>query len=406
MSELALIIYFLNPVSYEKYRHLIKEDSVQGDTLILLKLLDQLVSTQDSAPSLDELFFLARTKIEQEKCDLIFQTLRNLQPASTIEVFLKDLKRRRALEELSVLSYEASQGKNHDDKIQTLIANINEGMDETEEAEPFVVDDLNSILTEQFQKHGLRWRLNALNKSLGSLRGGDFGFFVARPETGKTTMLASEITYMASQLPDGSGPVLYFNNEEQGRKIKLKLYQAACNATLQELLGNIEKGEQRYRSVTKDNIKVIDDATIPKALVERICKKHQPSLIIFDQLDKITGFANDRDDLRLGAIYQWARELAKQYNCPVIGVTQADGTAEGVKWLNMSHVANSKTSKQAEADWIVGIGRVEAEEFNKIRYLSVLKNKLSGDDDTEPGLRHGRLECFITPEVARYKDHL
>jgi hypothetical protein len=118
----------------------------------------------------------------------------------------------------------------------------------------------------------------------------------------------------------------------------------------------------------------------------------------------VQGFSSDREDLRLGAIYQWARELAKQYNIPVIGVCQADGTAENVQWLNMGHVSNSKTSKQAEADWIVGIGKLEDPAYSKVRYVSVMKNKLTGDADTEPMLRHGKMEVLIDPVIARYQD--
>ncbi|MCL5460081.1 hypothetical protein M3M33_15700, partial [Loigolactobacillus coryniformis] len=83
--------------------------------------------------------------------------------------------------------------------------------------------------------------------------------------------------------------------------------------------------------------------------IEDLCSKYSPSLVVIDQIDKVKGFTGDREDLKLGAIYQWARELAKTH-CPVIGVCQADGTAEGVKWLNMGHVTSAKTTKQAEAD--------------------------------------------------------
>ena len=85
----------------------------------------------------------------------------------------------------------------------------------------------------------------------------------------------------------------------------------------------------------------------------KLCSKYNPSLLVVDQIDKITGFDNDREDLRLGSIYQWFRELAKDY-CPVVGICQADGTGEGVKWLTMGHVANAKTAKQAEARRIRG----------------------------------------------------
>jgi hypothetical protein len=104
-----------------------------------------------------------------------------------------------------------------------------------------------------------------------------------------------------------------------------------------------------------------------------------------------------------GAIYQWARELAKKY-APSIGVCQADGSGEGQKWLTMANVSNAKTSKQAEADFILGVGKTHDEAAEYIRYINISKNKLMGDADSEPALRHGRFEVIIEPEIARYKD--
>ena len=104
-----------------------------------------------------------------------------------------------------------------------------------------------------------------------------------------------------------------------------------------------------------------------------------------------------------GAIYQWGRELAKGF-APFVGVSQADGTAEGQKWLTMAHVANAKTAKQAEADWILGIGKTHDQDTEQVRYLAISKNKLIGDADTINEQRHGRFECLIRPEIARYAD--
>jgi len=70
--------------------------------------------------------------------------------------------------------------------------------------------DLSKLHTSQVATPGLRWRLEFLNKSLGSLRKGDFGFIFARPETGKTTLLASEVSKMVEQT---DGDILWFNNE-------------------------------------------------------------------------------------------------------------------------------------------------------------------------------------------------
>ena len=119
-------------------------------------------------------------------------------------------------------------------------------------------------------------------------------------------------------------------------------------------------------------------------------------------MDKIKGFKADRNDLELKAIYQWAREIAKKY-APVIAVSQAGGDAEGKLWLTMDMVDGSKTAKQGEADWILGIGK-EQDNTSRIRYLNISKNKLLGDSDTLPDMRHGTAQVIIKPEVARYED--
>lgn len=170
-----------------------------------------------------------------------------------------------------------------------------------------------------------------------------------------------------------------------------------------QLFANLPKNGQQYMEKTHGKLKIYDSGAIHKNTVESLCRRYKPSLIIFDQIDKIHGFTNDREDLRLGSIYLWARELAKAH-APVIGVCQADGTGEGVKWLTMAHVANAKTSKQAEADWIVGIGKVADQGYENIRYLHASKNKLIGDTDTVPDLRHGKQEVLIKAEFARYED--
>jgi hypothetical protein len=199
------------------------------------------------------------------------------------------------------------------------------------------------------------------------------------------------------------GPILWFNNEEQGEKVSLRCIQASEGVTQATLYSNLTGNEERYLTRTKNNIKIVDNANIHKYDVERICKRMKPSLIIFDQIDKIKGFEADRNDLLLGSIYIWARELAKTY-APVIGVCQADGTGEGVKWLNMGHVANAKTAKQAEADWILGIGRSNDDGLAYIRNFNISKNKLQGDLDSLPEMRHGRFDCIIKPDLARYVD--
>lgn len=264
----------------------------------------------------------------------------------------------------------------------------------------FISDDLDELRSISIGEEGLRWRLSSLNKSLGPLRKGDFGFLFARPETGKTTLLASEITCMAEQTDK---PIIWFNNEEQGNKVKLRCFQAALGLTLPQLFSDISGNQAKFLELTGGRIKIYDSGAIFKTEVERIVSSYEPALIVFDQIDKIRGFNADRNDLVMGSIYQWTRELSKEL-CPVIGVCQADGSGENIKWLTMSHVSEAKTAKQAEADWILGIGKIYEEAFRNVRHFHLSKNKLIGSSEQDPELRHGKWDVLISPEIARYKD--
>ena len=368
-----------------------------------LKEVHAIVEGDIDLPTLQAFFFQKYPDLDKEVYLDLFKTLSEapINPALGVAL-LKQIKARKQALKLSEAAFRFSTGHAKYEDIDNEF-NRMESPDTSKEEFVFVTTSLSSIIHDIFQKPGLRWRLDALNKSLGSLRKGNFGFLFARPEVGKTTFLASEISYMLTQLLEEDGSIIWFNNEQVGAEVMLRVYQGYFGLKLEQIKSNPEKYEEAFNSQTKGKFLLVDDANIEKSMVERIIKKYNPSLVVFDQIDKIKGFAADREDLRLGAIYIWARELAKSY-CPVIGICQADGTGENVKWLTMDNVANAKTSKQAEADWILGMGAVHAEGMQFIRYLNISKNKLMGDDDTLPKLRHGRFEVMIEPEIARFRD--
>lgn len=357
-----------------------------------------------SVNDLANLFFATMPKDRELYQGIFEQLAKDDSSASSVQALIDSISIGNLLRELSQAAYETAEGKakledvlkKYDELKSLAAAKENDDGVSVE----FVTDDLEVLVNDAIKTHGLRWRLNTLNRMLGSLRRGDFGFVFARPETGKTTFLASEVTHMASQ---AVGPVLWLNNEEQGSKVMLRLYQAALGVDLTTLYRDLAGYKRKFHELTKGNIRLYDSAAIHKRTVEKVCKQLRPSLIVIDQIDKIQGFDSDREDLRLGTIYQWARELAKSY-APVIAVCQADGTGEGQRWLTMGNVANAKTAKQAEADWILGIGKVPDAGYENIRYLHASKNKLTGDEDSDPNLRHGKKEVLIEADIARYKD--
>jgi len=316
---------------------------------------------------------------------------------------LKDLltehKRRALAGDVARIALDVEDGNADMDTLMTKISELDIEEPDSDDVD-FVNMDLEYLFEQQAQNPGLRWRLDWLNKSLGSLRKGNFGFVFARPETGKTTFLASEITHMIKQT---DGDILWFNNEEDGKAVAFRIYQAYFGQTLQQLRDTKASNNGIYKDEVGNRIKLLDtvDSSNYKR-IEEIIKASNPALIIFDQIDKIKGFKADRNDLELKQIYQWAREIAKTH-APVIAISQASGEAEGKLWLTMDMVDSSKTAKQGEADWILGIGK-EQDNTSRMRYFNITKNKLVGDEDTLPDMRHGQGQILIKPEIARYED--
>lgn len=410
-----LLFLLLNKDLYNSYIKIIDINGLKGSYPVIYKLflalikLHELTDKKENTPKdLETVFMSLYPQENPRETEIIFRRLEtdgSLANKDLLVSYLKDSKARLLAYEIGKTAVAVADGAVAPEALKDALMTVLDDL-EAEQKKidvEFVSDDLEILYNHQVKEQGLRWRLNSLNKSLGSLRKGDFGFIFARPETGKTTFLASETSYMASCLTDDQGPILWINNEEQGEKVMLRCYQAALDLTIPELAKNLPENREKFQAMIKGKIKLFDNPGISYQEIERLTDNLQPSLIVIDQIDKVKGFDADRDDLKLGVIYQWGRELAKKH-CPVIGICQADGTGEGVKALTMSHVANAKTSKQAEADFILGIGKSHSKDEEFIRYFNISKNKLFGDADSDPSLKHDFWEVEIDPQHARYRD--
>ncbi len=358
-----------------------------------------------SVDDLSNLFFATRPK-DREYYVTLFENLRTITiQESTVRELCLSLKQAELLRQLSMSAYSASEGDKKAleaslNALKTLseINNNNSVGDENDF--DFFSTDIEEVIANDKQEPGLLWRLDSLNRALGPIRKGNLGFIVARPESGKTQFVLDQGSYMMGQ---ADGYVLHLNNEEAATAVLPRYYQASLGWTREQVFANPQKAKNEFYKRGGDKLLFVDKAHISAKLVEKICEKYKPKLIISDQMDKIEGFANDREDLRLGMIYRWHRELAKEY-CPVMGLTQANGSGEGVKWLDMGHVANSATAKQAEADWILGIGKIHDSGYETLRFLHLSKNKLPGWEQSDPNMRHGKWEILSNPNIVRYID--
>lgn len=403
--------FLIQSIYYNKYNTLVNKEQFKNNK-ILYKLWLCLDKLKESVPqdshTVEQLVLLFKTDYPVLNKDekLLFEAV--LDQLNTVTVttddaivvgYLQSLHERQVAEQLAIAALDVSQGRKSKEELEPLTRELFTNLLNTVQESMYVDCSLDAAIS-HVGAPGFRWRLRALNQALGSLRKGNFGFIFARPETGKTTFLASEVGSFASQT---DGVILWVNNEEPTPQIMLRVYCAALGKDKDWIIANLDAAKAEYAKLIGDRIKIVDTANANKRDVERICKELNPRLIVFDQLDKITGpFGDERNDLVLKAKYQWARELSKVYG-PVIGVCQAGGSAEGKRYLDMNDVDSSHTAKQGEADWVLGIGMTHNDGDEFVRYLSICKNKLPGDEDTVPEMRHARMQVGINPFIARYE---
>lgn len=292
--------------------------------------------------------------------------------------------------------------------IQSLAEEAEESLDR-KVGYQFIDDDINELLTGENNNHGLKWRLQCLRDSMRPLVPGDFGIIAGRPDTGKTSFLASELTYLAAQVKDAFGedrPIIWFNNEGPGKRIKPRLYQAALDLTLKEMIELSKKGElvKAYTKAVGDanRIKIMDIHSFWNWEVQEVIKKARPAVIVYDMIDniKFAGQAGARTDQVLEAMYGWAREACVKYDAIGLATSQISNEGDGLLFPTLGMLKDSKTGKQGACDFQIMIGR--SNDFNAefTRGIGIVKNKLRVEG--KPG--DPRAEVIFDGVRCRYKD--
>ena len=271
----------------------------------------------------------------------------------------------------------------------------------------FVEPDISAVC-ERIATTGYEWRLRFLNESLGPLRDGDFVLLAARVECGKTTFLASEVSYFLPQMPIDR-PIVWVNNEERSEQVFFRIVQAVLDKTTAEVKADPAQAMKDFEEACKGRkILVTDGKTNHEKPLTSLFQDIRPGMIIFDQLDKVHGFSkDDREDLRLGRLYKWARDLAREYG-PVITASQVSADVDKKEWpsyIGLDSLRGSKVDKPGEADAIITIGKatdpLPGEEHQ--RSINIPKNKMTGlGPYHKEELRHGQAIVMIDPLRGRY----
>jgi replicative DNA helicase len=252
---------------------------------------------------------------------------------------------------------------------------------------------IEDILAAEENEVGFSFRLECLRRSVKPLRGGDFMVFAARPDAGKTTAIASEVTHMAAQVdtlyPGENRSILWLCNEGPTKQIVYRLFQAALGVTDEQMFKLAKVPNKQFgNELRAQYVKAIGGrAGVLRVFpihdkwsyeVEDILQQYRPALVVTDMIDNIKfggELANlgTRTDQVLETMYQWNRLLGVKYDSAMIATSQISAEGENVMWPAQSMLKDSKTGKQGAADVIVMMGRIN--DNPNSRYLSTPKNK-------------------------------
>lgn len=409
MHEPTLIRTLGRADNFTKFYPLVKEYSVLPETYEIIEDVKAYLDTHTDTEEVDwdELgtwALLTRhpswNKTQRDTYGAIIDTVKSTAPDPAIVNRLAELTTAIELKDLvDDVIISATPGKLDD--AASVLENYRSFMVNGGAEDPLAPYDLREIFDALHRTGGLKWRLEELNKSVGPLCRGDLVIVAKRPEVGGTTFLTSEMTHMVSQLPEGSRAVL-FNNEESKHKVMARLIQSGLNWTVMDMAADPDKTLDAWSTfLGTRRIDLVHDTALSMKTVETVLKRHEYGLVGINVLWKVGGWRRLEEYQRLSAQAQWARTVADRY-APVIAVWQADASAEGVPWLNQSQLYGSKTGVQGEADVLLMIGSSHEPGKGAERYISVVKNKTPGSDDTDPKLRHGQFTVEIDPERGRF----
>lgn len=252
---------------------------------------------------------------------------------------------------------------------------------------PDVTMDWDEMLEQDENNDGIQWRLGCVARHLRALRPGDFGIIAMRPDRGKTTWLAAEVSFFAPQLvemyPEEKRPVLWLNNEGPGKRILSRIRQAALGLTASEMrkLGPAEARRQYIKLVggDEDMIVVKDIHNFTNVEVEELIRKINPGIVVFDMIDNIrfsgtTHNNGERTDQLLEAMYQWARSLGVRYDFIGLATSQISEAGEGERFPSQKLLKDSRTGKQGACDFILTGGFDPS--MPNTRFIGTTKNKL------------------------------
>jgi replicative DNA helicase len=401
--------------NYKKYRSYVKDHCIQPETKFILDVMGDYYKTYSvdkvDWEALDSFIFSkhsARIGKTVTVVKSILERAKKYEPSIAYDEVIKSFIEKDYVAQVMEECSQVLSGSSDLEHVHELSTKGLKDLGRFIDVESmFVTPDVEAVC-ERISTTGYEWRMMFFNESLGPLRDGDFVLLAARVECGKTTLLASEISYILPQMPKDR-PIIWVNNEERSEQVFFRVVQSALNFTTEEVMADSKNAMKLYDDHRNERKLLITDGKVNHVKnLTSLFQDVNPGMIVFDQLDKVSGFHNDEGEhIRLGKLYKWARDLAKEYG-PVIAVSQLSADVDKMEWpmfIGLDSLRGSKVDKPGEVDAIVTVGKAMEPKAGEMfqRSINIPKNKLAGRGPYHrEDMRHGQAIVTIDPLRGRY----
>lgn len=284
-----------------------------------------------------------------------------------------------------------------DDKAMELMASLKEA--ETEEEELFTTMDIVEIINEN-SGEGLEAFLPPLRTYLPRLTFGTGQLILARSNAGKSSFLCPQGIHVAR----GGGKVLHLALSEDGQEeLVIRYIQAAYKCTEEYIRANLEKARDKFFKDFGDSLRIFNSTTCSPAEIEKRIEAFKPSLVIYDQYQKVTvGGAHklSTPEQRTKAA-SVIKDLAIKHRHHYICATQADKDSGWI--VTDLNVDQAKTGAVGEFKVIIGLGK---EQDDRLRTINIDgKNKQAFMRNINIAKNKGKMGMFtayLAPETCEW----
>ena len=395
----------MNKEIYDDNKGIRFPDKLFGKDLRKIKhTLEYAMQTYDKSlttATLEALFFAnngTMTTANKEVFKDLFKKIEKETPldkAITSDVLSK-LFQRVVGEEVANIGIDYVNGKMH--SMEPLRKLIDDYQDDFMPNLTVEWDDIRLETLLKLSKTQAQWKFNipSLARRVEGISGGHLVMVGARSNTGKTSFHASLIASPNGFLNQGA-KVMVLVNEESYDRVAMRYVNASTGMSEDQIYANPVLTAERYNEVT-ENLYIKDVTGTTMDRVEGYIKGYRPDIVVLDIGDKFAA-KGDRSDIVLKDNAIHARNIAKQYDCAIIYMSQLSAVAENVVNVDMSMLEGSKTGKAAETDLMILISAnrkdYDSDEKDPERHLIIAKNKLKGG-------WHGRITVELDGNTARF----